>query len=84
MTDEEFINLINGANTVNAKPKFRGTGMPAKQSSDMIHSSNKEHYLQDVGKFGSDLAKWAKQQQANDLNKSKEQIIQDLKKEGRI
>ena len=84
MSDKEFEDLINGVNQPKAKQVFRGTGMPGKQSLDMIRASNKEAYKQEVGKFGTELAKWAKQESSNDLSKSKEQILEDLKKEGRI
>ena len=82
--EQDFINAINGVNQPKAKQVFRGTGMPGKQSLDMIRASNKEAYKQEVGKFGTELAKWAKQENNNDLTKSKEQILEDLKKEGRI
>lgn len=84
MSDKEFEDLINGVNQPKPKQIFRGTGMPGKQSLDMIRASNKEAYKQEVGKFGTELAKWAKQENSNDLTKSKEQILEDLKKEGRI
>ena len=84
MSDKEFEDLINGVNQPKAKQVFRGTGMPGKQSLDMIRASNKEAYKQEVGKFGIELAKWAKQENSNDLTKSKEQILEDLRREGKI
>ena len=82
--EQDFINAINGVNRVEERPKFKGTGMPGKQSLDMIRASNKEAYKQEVGKFGKMLAEYAKNENSNDLTKSKEQILEDLKKEGRI
>lgn len=81
MSEEErkFIDEINGVGAYKPKPKFLGTGRVGKQSFEAIWTSNKDAIK--PGEFGTQLAKWAKQENERDFNKTKEQILEDIRKE---
>lgn len=79
MTDKEFEDLINGVNTVKAKPKFKGTGMPGKCNYDAVHSSNKDYIKK--GEFGKQLAQQQYNTKINEGLWSKEDIRRLIDKE---
>lgn len=81
MSDKEFEDLINGVNVAQPKQVFRMGMQPGKQSYQSVHQSNKEAVV--PGEFGKQLAQWVKNEKENTLLVNREDIINELRKEGR-
>jgi hypothetical protein len=81
--EQDFIDQLNGTGEYAPKQVFKGTGTVGKSSAEAIWSSNKRAYQEEAGKFGKELAKWVKNERENTLLVNREDIINELRKEGR-
>lgn len=82
MTNQEFLDAINGKGKYEKKAIFKGTGFPGKQSYQQVHRDSKEEI--EPGKFGKQLAEFAKNIEHKNVlfNGSKTEIKEYMKKEG--
>ena len=78
--EQDFINAINGVNQIQ-RPKFLGTGKVGKQSAEAWRCNPKDKIV--PGDYGKALAQWVKNERQNTLLVNREDIINELRKEGR-